>query len=252
MTRVVVLCPFLTHIEPLCERGLRAAETAGFEVRRYAATAAVDRTRADAATAALADGADALVWVDSDVAFTVDELRALCGHGAPLIGGLYPKKGVRDFAAHFLPETREFGVGDAGSVFEVRYLGAGFLHVARAVFDDVRRHFGLPVCNTRFGAATVPYFLPMVVPDRDGPPGSYWYLGEDYAFCERARQAGHRVLVDSTLRLGHVGSYAYGWEDAGTAVPRVTGARFRLGGDGATVAPIGSPPASLVSPVGTE
>ncbi len=55
----------------------------------------------------------------------------------------------------------------------------------------------------------------------------YRYLSEDYAFCERAGQAGHRIVVDSTIRLGHVGKYNYAWEDAGQAIPRVTGATFR-------------------------
>jgi hypothetical protein len=60
----------------------------------------------------------------------------------------------------------------------------------------------------------------------DGP--GYWYLGEDYAFCERARQAGHKVVIDSTIRLGHIGAYTYGWEDAGQAMPRVATATFKF------------------------
>ncbi len=32
--------------------------------------------------------------------------------------------------------------------------------------------------------------------------------------CERARRAGYRLYPDTTIRLGHVGSYAYTWEDA--------------------------------------
>ena len=230
--RPIVLVPFLTHIEPGCERGLRELEADGFTVRRFAAIVAIDRTRADAATSALADGAEALMWIDSDVTFTVEEVRALAGLGAPLASGLYPKKGVRDFAAHFGPEVTEIGVGVSGGLYDARYVGAGFLYTERVVFDDIRRRFGLPTCNTRFGAATVPYFLPMVIADPDGPPGSYWYLGEDFAFCERARQAGHRIVVDTRLRLGHIGHYVYGWEDAGQQITRVTGARFRVGAAG--------------------
>ncbi|MEZ4400183.1 MAG: hypothetical protein R3B06_09200 [Kofleriaceae bacterium] len=230
--RTVLLCPYLTHIEPACDAGLRAAEAAGFEVRRFAATAAVDRTRADAATAALADGVDAIVWIDSDVVFTVEALAALCAHRLPVVAGLYPKKGVRDFAVHLEPGTTELGVGDVGGLHDVRYVGAGFLYTDRLVYQDIQRHYRLPVCNTRFGRPTVPYFLPMVIPDPAGPAGAYWYLGEDYAFCERARQSGHKIVVDTTLRLGHVGSYTYGWEDAGQAIPRVSGARFRFAADG--------------------
>ena len=39
-------------------------------------------------------------------------------------------------------------------------------------------------------------------------------------FCEAARQCGHRILADTSIRLWHLGHYAYGWEDAGTAPGR--------------------------------
>ena len=231
IAKPVVLCPYLTHVEPTCDRGLRELERAGYDVRRFPASAAVDRARCDLATAALADPAvEALLWIDSDVSFTADEVARLCAHELPVVAGLYPKKGVPDFAVHLERGTTELAVGEGGGLYDVRYVGAGFLYTQRLVYDDIRRHFGLPICNSRFGAPTVPYFLPMVVVDEDGPPGSYWYLGEDYAFCERARQAGHKIVVDTTLRLGHVGKYTYGWEDAGAAVERVTGATFRYPG----------------------
>jgi hypothetical protein len=231
-TRCVVLVPYLTHIEPACERGLRDLERAGLEVLRYPSGAAIDRSRCDAATSALAEGADELMWIDSDIAFEAADVERLRATDHSIVAGLYPKKGVRDFAAHLLPGTAALHVGETGGLVEVRAVGAGFLLTRRAAYDDVQRFFALPVCNTRFGQPTIPYFLPMVVADDQGPPGSYWYLGEDYAFCERARQAGHKVMVDTRIRLGHVGKYVYGWEDAGTAVTRVTAATFQLGGSG--------------------
>jgi hypothetical protein len=231
-SRPVVLCPYLSHIEPACERGLRELEQAGYQVRRYASTAAVDRTRSDAATSALADGAEAILWIDSDISFALDAVEALCRHQLPVVSGLYPKKGVRDFAVALERGTPELRVGEGGGLYDVRYVGAGFLYTDRLVYQDVQRFFGLPACNTRFGGATVPYFLPMVVPDEDGPPGSYWYLGEDYAFCERARQAGHKIVLDTRLRLGHVGKYTYGWEDAGQQIERVSAATFSYGASG--------------------
>src|SRR5688572_10945479 len=215
--RAVVLVPYLTHIEPACEDGLRALERAGLEVRRFASTAAVDRTRSEMATAALRDGFDELMWIDSDIQFSPDAVDRLRGHDLPVVGGIYAKKGVQDFAVHLEPGTTQLQVGDGGSLVDVRYLGAGFVCTQRSVYDDIQRTFSLPTCNTRFAAPVVPYFLPMVIADAPG----YWYLGEDYAFCERARQAGHKIVVDTTLRLGHIGRYTYGWEDAGQAVPRV-------------------------------
>lgn len=113
-------------------------------------------------------------------------------------------------------------------------MGTGFLLTHRMVYDDIRRTFGLPLCNTKWNQPTVPFFLPMVVPD--GANG-YWYLGEDFAFCERARQAGHKITVDTTLRLGHIGRYTYQWEDAGMAMPRVPGAKFDMGDEPGDVEP---------------
>jgi hypothetical protein len=46
-------------------------------------------------------------------------------------------------------------------------------------------------------------------------PSLHWYLPEDYAFCERARQCGFKIMADTTIRLWHHGSYGYSWEDAG-------------------------------------
>ena len=68
-SRCVVLVPYLTHIEPACERGLRELERAGLEVRRFPSSAAIDRGRCDVATAVLAEGFDELMWIDSDISF---------------------------------------------------------------------------------------------------------------------------------------------------------------------------------------
>jgi len=222
--RCIVLVPYSTHIEPACDRGLRELEQRGLEVRRYPSTAAVDRTRSDAATTALRDGADELMWIDSDIAFDPDDVVRLRAYDLPIVGGVYPKKGVQDLAVHLEAGTAELTFGVGGGLVDVRYVGLGFLCTQRLVYEDVQRTFSLPVCNTQFGAATVPYFLPMV--QADG--AAYWYLGEDYAFCERARQAGHKVVVDTTIRLGHIGSYVYGWEDAGQVVTRAASVLFKL------------------------
>ena len=50
--------------------------------------------------------------------------------------------------------------------------------------------------------------------------GGRWELSEDYSFCERARQAGFTVMADTRIRLWHVGTYRYGWEDAGSSKER--------------------------------
>lgn len=232
--RCVVLVPYLTHIEPPCEQGLRELERMGFVVRRVASSAAIDRMRCDMATSALGDGFERLMWIDSDVSFAPAAVEQLIRHDLPIVAGLYPKKGARAFAVYFEDDTKELQMGEGGYLLDVKYVGTGFLLTHRMVYDDIRRTFGLPMCNTKWGQPTVPFFLPMVVPD--GADG-FWYLGEDFAFCERARQAGHKITIDSTIRLGHIGKYAYQWEDAGMAMPRVPAAKFDMGHDPGDVEP---------------
>lgn len=226
-SRCIVLVPYLTHVEPACERGLRELERRGLEVRRYPSTAAVDRTRSEVATAALLEGFDELMWIDSDVVFEADDVNRMRAHALPIVAGVYAKKGSGGLAVHLERDARELRVGEGGGLTRVRYVGAGFLLTRRAVYMDIAQTFSLPVCNTRFGVPIVPYFLPMVIPEQ-ATAGGYWYLGEDYAFCERARQAGHAIMVDSAIRLGHVGTYVYGWEDAAQSIPRVQGAVFTV------------------------
>jgi hypothetical protein len=232
-TRCVVLVPYLTHIEAPCEVGLRELERKGFEVRRTASSAAIDRMRSDMATAALGDGFEHLMWIDSDVSFAPAAVEQLLRHELPVVAGLYPKKGARAFAVYFEEGTKDLLVGEQGYLLDVRYVGTGFLLTHRMVYDDIRRTFSLPLCNTKWGQPTVPFFLPMVVSD---DTNGYWYLSEDFAFCERARQAGHKITIDTTIRLGHIGRYTYQWEDAGTEMPRVPGARFEMGDESGDVA----------------
>ena len=196
-----------------CEDGLRELERRGYPVWRYRGYSAVDAVRNQVASDALAAGFAEFMWIDADVVFSPDDVDRLRAHNLPFTCGVYPKKGPREFACEFLPGTTAVRFGTSGGPTEVRYCGFGFTHTRKDVFVALHQRLSLPVCNNRFGTPLVPFFQPMVVPD----PGGAWSLSEDYAFCERARRCGFSVLADTSVRLWHVGSYRYGWEDAGGA-----------------------------------
>jgi hypothetical protein len=222
MAKLVAIVPcFNGVIDVACDRGLRELEGRGVTVWREPGFSAIDKARSVLATRALAAGFDALMWIDADIVFEPEDVVRLHASGEPLVAGLYAKKGQRELAAHLLPDTRSIQFGPHGGLFEARYVGAGFLYTRQEVYR--RMEAALPRCDLRFGGGGfVPYFLPAVIEDRGGA----WYLAEDYAFCERARQLGFRILVDSRVRLGHAGRYVYGWEDAGRNVDRFDDYRF--------------------------
>jgi hypothetical protein len=212
--KCVILVPVGTHIESKCDESLQVLQQRGYSVRRVRGYAAIDQGRSQMATDALADGFEELMWVDSDVAFDPQDVEKLRGHQLPVCCGVFPKKGTRQMAATMLPGINKLFFGQAGGLHEILYAGFGFVYTRREVYAKIAET--LPVCNQMFKRPIVPYFLPLLHESSEGT----WYLGEDYAFCERALRCGFKITADTTIRLWHIGNYTYGWEDAGRDVER--------------------------------
>ncbi len=223
-----ILVPVGSVIDPGCEDALRKLERRGYAVWRIRGYSAIDAARNQMASDALAQGFDELMWIDSDMVFDPDDVDKLRRHDLPLVCGIYPKKACREFACSFLPETRNVLFGVRGGLIELLYCGFGFVHTRRVVYETMQRELKLPLCNQRFkGLPLAPYFAPEIV----GEGEQAWYLAEDYSFCERARHRGFRIMADTTIRLWHVGSYHYGWEDAGRDVERFRDYTFHITDD---------------------
>ncbi len=231
--RCVILVPAGRSIEPHCEFSLRQLEAEGYPVRRLYGFAQIDVARNRLAAEAIAEGFEELMWIDSDIAFEPRSVQRLRLHGLPIVAGLYPKKIEKAWSSRFLPDQRTLTLGEGGGLIEILYAAAGFLLVRRPVFLEVQRREGLPTCVWENGPAMVPYFQPMVIPSG----GGHIYLGEDYAFCERARRCGFEIFADTTIRLQHIGIYGYSWEDVGGALPRYSTYRLSLPGDGESSRP---------------
>lgn len=224
-SRCVVLVPVAHHIESGCEEALRALERRGYRVWRRFGSSAIDQARSQLATDALAEGFDELMWIDSDIGFSPDAVDMLRQHDLPLVSGVYAKKNSRAIACYKLPESESFVFGEGGGLTELHYAATGFLHTRREVYEKIADNEQLPVCNLRFDRPIVPYFLPMLLPEDDG---NHWYLGEDFAFCERARRSGFAVYADTRIRLEHFGTYGFTWEDAGSDRQRYATYNYRF------------------------
>ena len=269
--KCVILVPANYGIEPECERGLAQLERRGYPVWRVPGFAAIDQCRNQVATDALARGFEELFWIDADIAFDPEAVDRFRGHGLPIVAGLYPKKSMRSLSSRLFSTTKEVVLGAGGGLIEIRYAAGGFLYTRREVYEAIQRQGNLPVCNEQLGKRMVPYFMPMVVEEEEvggrksdvgsQGPGAAWaeahatvaaahspthhspaairrhcYLAEDFSFSHRARAADFKIFADTTIRLGHIGRYAYSWEDAGgsnqrfgTYVYRVLDAEARDG-----------------------
>ncbi|CAN5905145.1 hypothetical protein BH23PLA1_BH23PLA1_14530 [soil metagenome] len=207
----VVLVPFVNTIEPECESALRALETAGVLVVRCRGSSAIDHARSMLASESLRRDSRSVLFIDSDIAFDpVDALR-LFARPEPVVAGVYTKKNKPALSSSFSPGTASVNFGAASpGLYPLQYAAAGFLRIHTNVLRRMIERLALPLCNTHAGEGLWPFFLPIVLPQKDG---SHRYLAEDWAFSHRLTQIGITPLADTTIRLYHLGMHGYTWED---------------------------------------
>lgn len=147
--------------------------------------------RNDLAMQAIRAGADQVLWLDSDIVFPPDTLKRLIANRdkGDIISGLYYRR-VTPFTpvafSNLDIEKGQEGVKDLteipDDVFEVAGCGFGCVLTPTDIFLDVLNEYGT-----------------MFEPFKG--------LGEDLSFCWRAKQLGFKIMIDPSIKLGHVGHF---------------------------------------------
>lgn len=138
---------------------------------------------------------DSLIFIDSDIGFTREDLANLASSPHPLVSGMYPCKtaGPDLGKAIFAPLDRETLIPAEGFI-EARWLPCGFLKIDRSALEAIK-----PLV-VEYGPTEQPnwqFFVGLVV-DR-------FLLSEDYSFSELARRAGVKPMINCAIRLQHDG-----------------------------------------------
>lgn len=139
---------------------------------------------------ALTMGADYILWLDSDMVFPDDTLLRMLQHmkDKEIVSGLYFRR-----AAPFTPvllksyedngetiEWEDYTDYPKDSIFEVAGMGFGCVMMKTELLYDLSLNYHA-------------WFQPLK------------NCGEDMSFCYRARELGHKIYCDSTIKCGHVG-----------------------------------------------
>lgn len=149
-------------------------------------------SRDQIAKKAISDGADLVMWFDSDMVFNPDTLIRMLkviDEGHDMVVGAYYRR-IEPFSPTLfskmeidfekqIAEWEEIEEVPDG-LFEVEACGFGCVLMRTEIFLSVFSKFGF-------------LFTPI---------GN---CGEDIAFCWRARQCGYKIIVDPSIKLGHVG-----------------------------------------------
>lgn len=138
---------------------------------------------------AIEGGYDYVLWLDSDMVFEPDILTRLLADERDIVTGLYFRR-VSPFTPVLFSqldikgnECKFSGVDTyPAELFEVAGAGLGCMLMRTKVLEKIAEEEG-PV-----------WFAPM---------GN---VGEDCAFCIRARKHGFKVYCDPQVKVGHVGN----------------------------------------------
>ena len=147
---------------------------------------------------AIKDGADAILWVDSDMRFPKDALEILLSRDLPIVGvnATTRRFPVKPTALDIDPETNDLvKVNSKGKTGLEQVMGVGFGMVL--------------IKKEVFLAAQKPWFW-FEQTDKGGT------IGEDIYFCAKAFDVGYKTVIDHDLsmHIRHIGTYEYGWDDA--------------------------------------
>ena len=180
--------------------------------------ALIERARGISATYFLRQtDADIHLSIDSDiVGFTVEDTLKLCelAEEYGIVGGAYVcRSASRTFPASYYEAGVRVEHAFDHTPVRVKWCATGFLAVHRRVFEALAE--GLTLLHASQPWAFYNFYAPFEYQDED--TGEPILLSEDYAFCQRAKEAGFDCYIDPAVRLGHLCSYFYMIED--TAQP---------------------------------
>ena len=193
-----------------CLLQLVASRPCQIVVRPCVGDSLVARARNRLCAEFLASDCTHLLFLDTDLIFSVDHIARLVQHAQfpelKVICGLNPKKQLElGWVCNVFDEEQP--VHEDG-LQRVKYAGTGCMLIARSLLNDMR--LALPEIEYD--------------PDEGDSPGIKWdffttgvrvfngrrrYLSEDWMFCQRILDLGHDIWMDTQIVLKHVGEMVY-------------------------------------------
>ena len=174
-----------------------------------------------------------LVFIDSDMYFSPNDVLSLIALNKDIVGGPYPKKAIAwenvkvaveagladgnplalskytgEFAFNPVEGTKEIKLDRPLEVSEV---GTGFVAINREslikymkAYPKLRYKPAHSRTKNFDGSREICAFFDTMI-----DPESKRYLSEDYMFCQNARKAGLKVYLCPWMKLYHIGTYIF-------------------------------------------
>ena len=144
------------------------------------------------AKAAIDGGYDYVLFVDSDMTFGELDVESLLKHDTDIVSGLYVTRRGEDLNVCYKKVIRRRWRRGPELIHD--NLKTGYAEIAAC-------GFGFCLIKTEVIKCMSKRYKSLFEPK--------WGLGEDIAFCERAKRCGYKIMVDRDVKLGHIGEMVY-------------------------------------------
>lgn len=155
------------------------------------------------ALSAIDMGMDRILWLDSDMFFTPNTLKALAHDmdtipDCQMVTGLYTKR-TTPYTPVIYKELNEPDVLPNGQV--VGRIQAYEDYPINSIFQVQACGFGCVMMTTDLLKKVIDKFTSAFLP--------YLWAGEDLSFCYKVKQLGIPIWCDSNVKCGHIGQFIY-------------------------------------------
>ncbi len=141
-----------------------------------------------------------LMFIDADIQFEPEDVGKLWNMNVDVAVGVYAMK---------KPDQAWYAAWVDGKLMkdlpekplEVDFAGTGFMMIKREVIERMIEAYPETSHESNEGRSHA-LFDTAVLDDT--------YYSEDYLFCRRWREIGGAITMDPTVKLKHIGTYAYG------------------------------------------
>ena len=200
----------------------------GFHVGLWTAAhdSLITRSRNTLVTQFLSTPATHMLFIDADISFDAKQVYDMLAFDEDFVAGMYPLK-VIDWGA---PAMKRLTTGESfesapllyvgtpctGSEAERRgrfvtgiYSGGGFMMVKRQTIEKMiaaypeSRYVGVHAYSNAKGGESYALFECSIDPE------TKTYISEDFGFCQKWRDIGGKIWLDTEGKLTHIGAFNF-------------------------------------------
>ena len=175
----------------------------------HAGECPIGRCRNDLTHTFLKSDCTHILFVDSDIKFTYEQVEKMLSHDVDIVGGFYTIK--QDGPVRLCCNTlNTVSKPNEDNLVQMKYMGTGFLMVTRRVFEVMAQEMGesLSYIDDTDHKTVKHDFWRMGVAT-DPATGKRRWLSEDWQFCQFAIDLGFSIWADAAILLEHCGTAIY-------------------------------------------